>query len=70
MWGILLLILGVVGLAVPQQFGGQDVIATVLLIIGAILLAIQIVWFLFVANKVRKTHKEVRNRFRSRGFDV
>lgn len=68
MISIVFLILGIAGLAVPEAFQGQNVIATVLLIVGAALLAIQIVGLILIKNKVEKTRREFNRRFHDRSF--
>jgi hypothetical protein len=66
--GLLLLIPGLLfQFNGTEWFAGEDKIAVVLIVVGVILLALQILWGLYVASKVRQTHQEIRRR---RGFDT
>lgn len=60
---ILLVILGIIGLAIESQFTGQDTISWALIIIGALGVIFQVAWTVFVASKVNKSFKEFDRSF-------
>lgn len=63
MIGILLLIAGVAGLAIEEQFTGQPTIAIALLILGAIILFIQGVVFVRAGRAFKNAWDNFDRRF-------
>lgn len=64
--GLLLLIPGLVFLLNGTNwFNGENAVGRVLVIVGAVLLLLQLIWTVIVALQVNKVRKEV-----NRGFDL
>lgn len=64
---ILLILVGLVLLlAGSTWFAGAATVGLIALIAGGVLLVVQVIWGMFVANKVRKTFKEVDRGFSGR----
>lgn len=58
--GIFLLIPGLIFLLNGTNwFSGENQVGAVLTVIGGVLFALQAIWFLFVASKVRKVQRQV-----------
>lgn len=57
---LLLLILGIAGVVLPEYFSGQNALGWAFIFIFAVITLVQIIWFVFVASKVKKTHDDFR----------
>lgn len=66
MIALICLIVGVVGLVIPEHFKGQHPAAISLLAISVLLIVAQSVLFSFAASKVKRHHNSFRSRQLSR----
>lgn len=66
---LLLFVLGLVGVIVPEQFGGQQELGAAFIVLAVVLFLIQLLWGIFVAKKASKMTKDFHQDFHSRFND-
>lgn len=66
---LLLLVLGLVGVIVPEQFGGQQELGAVFIALAVVIFFVQLLWGIFVARKVKNMSKDFHQDFHSRFHD-
>lgn len=60
--GLLLLVPGLVLLSNGTEwFGGENAVGRVLVVVGAVLLVLQLVWAAIVAAQINKVRKDIDN---------
>ncbi len=60
---LILLILGIAGLVVPEQFAGQQELGVLFIVLDVLVFIVRLIWGALVTKRALETHRDVRNRF-------
>jgi hypothetical protein len=59
---LLLLIIGLVGIIVPEQFSGQDALGWAFIALSVVITLFQVAFYLIAARKIKQTHSDFFDR--------